>query len=218
MLFACFSGHGRTLGIEGGGRRALDFEAARGVVEIEDDAATGFGNHPHRLVENFAAVTVGGKDVACGAAGVDADEHGMRAGCARRSAGAVGDEFGKWSGVDGGAVGAEVAADEGDVALAAVDFAFVGDHSELAVAGLDAGLAGAYDVALVAEAVTDELGDGEDFEAMFATKGDEVRDAGHFAVVAHDFADDAGRGEAGKAGEIDGGLSLAGADEDAAAA
>src|SRR5208337_2365994 len=134
------------------------------------------------------------------------------------SAGAVGDEFGKWSGVDGGAVGAEVAADEGDVALAAVDFAFVGDHSELAVAGLDAGLAGADDVALVAEAVTDELGDGEDFEAMFATKGDEVGDAGHFAVVAHDFADDAGRGEAGKAGEIDGGLSLAGADEDAAAA
>ena len=38
------------------------------------------------------------------------------------------------------------------------------------------------------------------------------------AVVAHDFADDAGGSEAGEAGEVDGGLGLAGADEHAAAA
>ena len=120
--------------------------------------------------------------------------------------------------MDGGAVGAKVAADEGDVALAAVDFAFVSDHAELAVAGLDAGLAGADDVALVAQAVADELGNGEDLEAVFAAEGDEVGDARHFAVVAHDFANNAGGGEAGHAGEIDGGLGLAGADQDAAAA
>ncbi len=38
------------------------------------------------------------------------------------------------------------------------------------------------------------------------------------AVVVHDFADDAGGGEAGEAREVDGGLGLAGADQDAAAA
>ena len=120
--------------------------------------------------------------------------------------------------MEGGAVGAEVAADQGDVAFAAVDFALVGDHAELAVAGLDAGLAGADDVALVAQAVADELGDGEDLEAVLAAEGDEVGNAGHRAVVAHDFADDAGGIEAGHAGQVDGGLGLAGADQHAAAA
>ena len=127
-------------------------------------------------------------------------------------------DFGSGSAVEGMAVRAEVAADEGDVAFAALDLAFVGDHAEFAVAGLDAGLAGANDGALVAEAVADELGDGEDAEAVLAAERDEVGDAGHGAVVAHDFADDAGGGEAGEAGEIDGGFGLAGADKDAAAA
>ena len=122
------------------------------------------------------------------------------------------------AGMEGGAVGAEVAANEGDVALATLDLAFVGDHAELAVAGLDAGFAGADDVALVAQAVADELGDGDHFEAVLPAERDEVGDAGHFAVVAHDFADDAGGGEAGEAGEIDGGLGLSGADQNAAAA
>ena len=73
-------------------------------------------------------------------------------------------------------------------------------------------------VALVAQAVADELGDGEDAEAVLAAEGDEVGDAGHGAVVAHDFADDACGSEAGEAGEVDGSLGLAGADKDAAAA
>ena len=196
-------------------------------MQIEDDAAACFGDHAHGLVEDFAAAAVGGEDVACGAAGVDADQHGMRAGqtllCrggGRGSApfGRADERIGKRAGMEGGAVGAEVAADEGDVAFAAVHFALVGDHAELAVAGLDAGLAGADDVALVAQAVADELGDGENLEAVLAAEGDEVGDAGHFAVVAHDFADDAGGGEAGEAGQIDGGLGLAGADQNAAAA
>ena len=87
MLFALLGGDGGALRTEGCGWGAIDFEAARGVVEIENDAAAGFRNHAHRLVEDFAAVAVGGKDVACGAAGVNADEHGMRAGragCGRR--------------------------------------------------------------------------------------------------------------------------------------
>jgi hypothetical protein len=119
-------------------------------VEIEDDAAAGFGDHAHGLVEDLAAMAVGGEDVARGAAGVDADEHGMRAGgCAEGSCGQTqlrvgfAGNDGRAGRREGGAVGAEVAADQGDVAFAAVDFALVGDHAELAVAGLDAGLAGA---------------------------------------------------------------------------
>ena len=75
---------GGTVWAEGSGRRAVDFKATRGVVQIEDDAAAGFGNHAHGLIENLAAVAVGGEDVTCGAAGVDADEHGMGAGVAGR--------------------------------------------------------------------------------------------------------------------------------------
>ena len=104
------------------------------------------------------------------------------------------------------------------MAFAALDLALVGDHAEFAVTSLNAGLAGADDGALVAEAVADELGDGEDAEAVLAAEGDEVGYAGHGAVVAHDFADDAGGGEAGEAGQVNGGLGLAGADEDPAAA
>ena len=69
--------------------------------------------------------------------------------------------IGKRAGVDGRTVGAKVAADEGDMALAAIDLAFVGDHAELAVAGLDARLASADDVALVAEAVLAVMPTGE---------------------------------------------------------
>ena len=68
--------------------------------------------------------------------------------------------MGRGSAVEGVAVGTEVAADEGDVAFAALDLALVGDHAEFAVTSLNAGLAGADDGALVAEAVADELGDG----------------------------------------------------------
>ena len=228
------AGDGGAFRVEWGDWSVVNREAARGVVEIEDDAAARFGDDAHGLVEDFAAVAVGGEDVAGGAAGVDADEDRMRAdgarGGSRGCGGAVeaiiwsapdGDCAGDGSGgtqMEGVAVGAEVAADEGDVAFATLDLALVGDHAELAVAGLDAGFAGADDVALVAETVTNELGDGDHAEAVLAAKRDEVRNAGHFAVVAHDFADDAGGGEAGETSEIDGGLGLAGADEDAAAA
>ena len=118
----------------------------------------------------------------------------------------------------GGATGAQVAAHERDVAFAAVDLALVGDHAEFAVAGLDAGFAGADDVALMAQAVADELGDGEDPEAVLGAERDEVGDARHFAVVAHDFADDAGGIEAGQARQVDGGFGLAGAHQHAALA
>ena len=84
MLFAMLGGDGGALGTEGRGGGAVDFEAARGVVEIEDDAAASFGDHAHGLVKDLAAVAVGGKDVARGAAGVHANQNGMRGTAARR--------------------------------------------------------------------------------------------------------------------------------------
>jgi hypothetical protein len=61
----------------------VDGEAARGVVEVKDDAAAFFGDDAHGLIENLAAVAVGGEDVAGCAASVYADEDGMRADGAR---------------------------------------------------------------------------------------------------------------------------------------
>ena len=49
-------------------------------MQIEDDTTAFFGDHAHRLVENFATVAVGGKDVARGAARVHADQDWMVAG------------------------------------------------------------------------------------------------------------------------------------------
>ena len=52
-------------------------------------------------------------------------------------------------------------------------------------------------------------------QVMLRAERNEVGDAGHFAVVAHDFADDAGGLKASHAGEIDGGLGLPGANQHA---
>ncbi len=204
-------GAGRSKG-RGNCRCLVDVESARSVVEVEDGATTLLCNHAHGVIEDFAAVAVGGEDVAGGTARVDADKDGVgaRGPGGSRVAGYVGGAL-----VAGGAAGAQVAANEGDVAFAAVDLALVGDHAEFAVFGLNAGFAGPDDVALVAEAVANELGNGEDAQTMFGAERNKVGDAGHFAVIAHDFADDAGGLKASEASEIDGGLRLAGADQDA---
>jgi len=102
------------------------------------------------------------------------------------------------------------------VALAAVDFALVGDHAEVTVGRRHFALGDADNVALVLQAVADEFGDGEHLHAMLGAELDEVGDAGHGAVVLHDFADDAGGDESGHAGEVDGRFGLSRTDEDAA--
>ena len=38
---------------------SVDLESARSVVQVKHHAATGFGNHAHRLVENLAAAAIG---------------------------------------------------------------------------------------------------------------------------------------------------------------
>jgi len=195
---------------DGGG--LIDVEAARGVVKVQDGATALFGDHAHGVVEDFAAVAVGGKDVASCAAGVDAHQNSVGAwraggtGISRNVGGAF---------VAGGTTGTKVATNQGDMTFAAVDLAFVGDHTEFAILSLNARFSSADDVALVAQAVADELGDGEDTETVLGAERNEVGDAGHFPVVAHDFADDAGGLKSGEAGEIDGGFRLSCADQDA---
>ena len=56
--------------VSGAGGVRPYFEAAAGVVEIEQDTAAGFDDHAHGLVEDFAALAVGGEYVAGGATGV----------------------------------------------------------------------------------------------------------------------------------------------------
>src|SRR5271156_1675917 len=176
---------------------AFDVEAATGVVQVDEGAASGLGDETEGLLHEAVAVASGGSEnVSREAVGMDADEHGL---VAQRL------------------VGADVALDQREVALPAVDFALVGDSAELSVGRGQHAFGDAEDVALILQAVTDELGDGEHFEAVLGAELLEIGDARHGAVVVHDFADDPGGDEAAETGEIYGGFSLSGADEDAAA-
>src|SRR5579875_950285 len=67
-------------------------------------------------------------------------------------------------------------------------------------------------------AIANQIGDGEQFQIVTTTKFDELRNAGHGAVVVHDFANHSGGLEAGDAREVHGGFRLAGANQNAAAA
>ncbi len=106
-------------------------------------------------------------------------------------------------------------ADERDVRLAGQLLA-ERDRRELAVRGRQPNRGAALDELLVAAAVLDEVGDGDHLQPVPLAVGDEVGDAGHRPVVVHDLADDAGRVEAGEAGEVDRRLGLADALEHAA--
>ena len=177
---------------------AVDVESPTGVVEIDERTASGFGDETQGLLHDVVAVAGGGgEDISREAVGMNADEDGL---------------------VAEGLVSADIALDQRQMAFAAVDFALVGDDAELAVRRGQRAFCNAEDVALVLQAVTDELGDGEHFEPVLGAEFLQVGNAGHGAVVVHDFADDAGGDEAGETGEIDGGFGLAGADEDATAA
>jgi uncharacterized RDD family membrane protein YckC len=120
--------------------------------------------------------------------------------------------------------GAEVAEDQGNVRLASrrgvlpggIDVALIRNHAELTVFGWQDAFGDAVNIALVGHAVADEVGYGDHLESVRFAKFDEVGNAGHGSVFVHDLADDAGGDQASHAGEIDRGLGLAGADEDAA--
>ena len=217
--------HGSSpAGIESAGRHRLmvNPKAERGVVQVEQNAAALFGDHAHRLVKNLAAVAVGGKQIARRATGVNAHQHSLLTGRPRfRFAGGRESQRVRQARRAGasrksGAVDAQVAPNQRNVAFVAVDLALVGDHAELAIASLDAAIGNAHNRAFVAQPVADHLRHGQDAQPVLLAKGNQVRDAGHLAVVAHDLADHAGGIQTGHASQIDRCLGLPGADQHAA--
>ncbi len=80
-----------------------------------------------------------------------------------------------------------------NVALAAVHFALVGNHAELAVLRLNAALPGAHNVALVPQPVADQLRHRKNQQPVLPAERDQVRNPRHLPVVAHDLADHARR-------------------------
>src|SRR5262245_4059208 len=80
---------------------------------------------------------------------------------------------------------------------------------------IDGGFSDLAHDAIMAQPIADQIFDGADLQAVALGEGDQIGHACHGAVVVHNLADDAGRKQASQAGEIDGGLRVAGAHEHA---
>src|SRR5579859_5603950 len=85
----------------------------------------------------------------------------------------------------------DVAANQGYMRLASVDFTLVSDQAKFAEARVDQSFAYASNVTLMRHAVANQLGDGQHLQSVLAAKFDKVRHASHAAIVFHDLADDA---------------------------
>ena len=105
---------------------------------------------------------------------------------------------------------------EGQVGLV-VEQALVGVAGELAPLGGDPGLGHPPDQLLALAAVADEVGDGDQRQAVALGEALELGQPGHaHAVLGDQLAQHAGRVQPGHAGQVDGGLGVAGPLEDAA--
>ena len=98
----------------------------------------------------------------------------------------------------------------------AVDQALEGVDAEVPVRGGQVGLGDLAHQPLRLHAVADQVADRDHADAVLAAERLELRRARHRPVLVHDLADDAGRVEAGEPRQVDRGLGLAGAREDAA--
>src|SRR4029079_9565515 len=95
-----------------------------------------------------------------------------------------------------------------------IAIAAIGDGAELPEFGLNATLGLAVDIALVLQAVADQLGHRDHLEAVGAAELRQLWHPRHGAVRVHDFADHAGRRKAGQLREIDGVFGLPGPHQD----
>jgi hypothetical protein len=102
--------------------------------------------------------------------------------------------------------------------LHAVDHVAESDSPELARGQRDAGLAHPNDQALVLAPVSDQLGDRDQWQTVLASEFEQPRQPRHLAVGAGDFAQHAGRLAAGDAAQVERGLCVSSADEDASLA
>ncbi len=172
-------------------------DASAFLSEVDEDAFSGGVDGFHGVFELGAAVTASGaEDIAGEAFAMDADEDGI-----------VMDD-----GISGGIAISDAAFAEGEVRLR-VDGTLVGEEFEVAPFGGEVNLFDAFDELFAFEAVADQIGDGAHFEAVLLAEDFEFGSSGHFAVFAHDFADDGGGFEAGDSAEIHAALGLTGADE-----
>src|SRR6185436_20677117 len=110
----------------------------------------------------------------------------------------------------------DVALDERDMVLAGERLA-EGDGGEVSVRRREPHRGHPLDELLRLPPVLDQILDRDHLDPMLLAVRDEVGDTGHRPVLAHDLADDPGGIEAREAGEVDGGLGLAGALEHAPA-
>ena len=147
-------------------------------MQVEHNSATLLGNHAHGLVQSLAATAVGGKHIARRAAGMHPHQHGMRANRPRRfltrgqSIPPTSQPVRKC-----GTVLAKLPAHQRNVALAAIYFALVSDHAELAVARLNAALAGAHNIPLIAQPVADQLRHGKNRQPVLLAEWYEIGNA-----------------------------------------
>ena len=164
-------------------------DTAAFLAEVKEDSAV-LGNALHRGGELRAAIAaLGVEHIAGEAFGMDADE-------------------GRFLGIDlASCQGEVVGIVEGNGVEMAVEIAELGGHKDGLVA---------FHEFLGTAAVFDELRDGAGLEAMLFLIIAELADAGHGAVLAHDFTDCADGWESGEGGEVDGGFGVAGAAEDTA--
>src|SRR3990170_4793648 len=172
-----------------GANLVAETDAAALLAHVHQDAAALLRYLLHRQLDLVAAVAAKGvKDIAGHALGVHPHEDGFRRG--------------------------DVTHDEGGV-LVGVDVGAVGVEAELPEAAGDGGLRHADDEAFPVRAVADELIDADDLETVTAGETLEPRHTHHGAVAVHQLADGGSGMQSGQLAEVDRGLGLAGAHQDA---
>ena len=151
--------------------------------QVHHDAETGFGDAAQGPVQLGAAVAAAGpEDIPGEALAVDPHQHVLLAG--------------------------RLTHNECQVGLL-VDNPLVGQAAEVAEFGGQPGLRRAADQALGLSAVADQVGDGDQQEAVFGREGLQVVAPGHpHAVLGHDLAEHAGGGQTSQPGQVDGGLGM----------
>src|SRR4029079_6078915 len=105
---------------------------------------------------------------------------------------------------------------ERDVVLAREGLA-ESDGGEVSVRGRKPHRGHPLDELLRLAAILDQVLDRDHLDLVLLAVGDQVGDAGHRPVRAHDLADHSCRVETGETGEVNGGLRLAGALENSSA-
>jgi hypothetical protein len=157
-------------------------DATAFLAHVEQDTGSFFFDALHGLVKLGSAVAAaGGEDIAGEAFAVNPHQCWLS--------------------------GADLAFNESDV-VHAINEGAVEMEVEIPVVGGHVNRLFMLHELLAFAAVSDEVLDGTHFEPVFLFEADEIRQAGHGAIVLHDFANDSGGIESGEARKIDGGLGV----------